>query len=173
MRDPEVSRKPDAREAGGHSRRAFLERAGVGAGTIVAAAHAGWRGLAGGVLENTVAAMGRPASQLLAWLGPAIGAGRFEVGGEVRDAFLTAAAGVGAAARFTRGAGDRWMCDLTGLARDRLLALGVRQVTGGDGCTASEPARFFSHRRDAPRTGRMAALVWIDPGGQGVLEYNA
>ena len=144
-------------------------------GTRVAAAHAGWRGLVAGVLETTVAAMGLPPSRLLAWLGPAIGPGRFEVGGEVRDAFVAApdanaAADTEAAARVMRtaahfrpGRGDRWMCDLTGLARDRLHALGVRAVTGGEWCTASDSARFFSHRREAPRTGRMAALVWIEP----------
>jgi YfiH family protein len=130
-------------------------------GSVIAAAHAGWRGLAAGVLENTVAAMGRPAGRLLAWLGPAIGSAKFEVGGEVREAFL--AADPGAATRFRAGAGDRWMCDLPGLARDRLHTLGVGAVWGGEECTASEPGRFFSHRRDAPRTGRMAALVWIDP----------
>jgi YfiH family protein len=149
-------------------------------GRCVAAAHAGWRGLVAGVLENTVAAMGLPPSRLLAWLGPAIGPARFEVGGEVRDAFLDAARRAGprvgsggaadaearamrAAARFRPGQGDRWMCDLTGLARDRLQALGVGAVTGGEWCTASDPARFFSHRRDAARTGRMAALVWLAP----------
>ncbi len=140
-------------------------------GTRVAAAHAGWRGLVAGVLENTVAAFGGAPSGLLAWLGPAIGPAHFEVGGEVRDAFLAAAGGVDAdagarvaraAARFQPGRGDRWMCDLTGLARDRLQALGVGAVSGGDWCTASDPARFFSHRRDAPRTGRMAALVWME-----------
>jgi YfiH family protein len=129
-------------------------------GRCVAAAHAGWRGLLAGVLENTVAAMGLPPSRLIAWLGPAIGPERFEVGAEVRDAFLVAAR---AAAHFRPGREDRWMCDLTGLARDRLQALGIGAITGGNWCTASDPARFFSHRRDAPRTGRMAALVWIEP----------
>jgi polyphenol oxidase len=131
-------------------------------GQRVAAAHAGWRGLVAGVLENTVAAMGLPPSRLLAWLGPAIGPARFEVGGEVRDAFL-AAGPRRAAVHFRPGHGDRWMCDLSGLARDRLGALGIGAVSGGQWCTASDPARFFSHRRDAPRTGRMAALVWIEP----------
>lgn len=135
-------------------------------GRRVAAAHAGWRGLVAGVLENTVVAMGLPPSRLLSWLGPAIGPARFEVGGEVRETFLDAAgpdAVARTAAHFRPGQGDRWMCDLTGLARDRLQALGVAAVTGGEWCTASDPARFFSHRRDAPRTGRMAALVWIEP----------
>jgi YfiH family protein len=132
-------------------------------GTIVAAAHAGWRGLVAGVLENTVAAMARPPGRLLAWLGPAIGPTKFEVGAEVREAFV--AAGAGAAARFQPGRADRWMADLAGLARDRLQALGVGAITGGEACTVSDAGRFFSHRRDAPRTGRMAALVWIDPAG--------
>lgn len=128
------------------------------AGSIVAAAHAGWRGLAAGVLERTVAAMDRPAAELLAWLGPAIGAARFEVGEEVREAFPS---GAGAPQRFRPGRTGRWLCDLPGLARDRLQALGVGAVSGGEWCTASDPERFFSHRRDAPRTGRMAALVWL------------
>jgi YfiH family protein len=130
----------------------------------VAAAHAGWRGLVAGVLENTVAALALPPSQLLAWLGPAIGPARFEVGAEVRDAFMAVAV-ARTAERFVPGQGDRWMCDLAGLARDRLQALGVGGIAGGDWCTASDAERFFSHRRDAPRTGRMAALVWIQPEG--------
>ncbi len=129
------------------------------AGSIVAAAHAGWRGLAAGVLERTVAAMDRPASQLLAWLGPAIGPTQFEVGAEVRETFLRAG---GAPQRFGPGRAGHWMCDLPGLARDRLQALGVGEISGGEWCTASDPQRFFSHRRDAPRTGRMAALIWLD-----------
>ena len=132
-------------------------------GRRVAAAHAGWRGLVAGVLENTVAALDVPPAQLLAWLGPAIGPQRFEVGSEVRQAFLDAAAGAGAAAHFQPSPTGRWLCDLAGIARDRLARLGVAAVYGGGECTASDPDRFFSHRRDAPRTGRMAALVWLAP----------
>ncbi|MCC6172648.1 MAG: peptidoglycan editing factor PgeF [Gammaproteobacteria bacterium] len=132
-------------------------------GTIVGAAHAGWRGLAAGVLENTVAALGVAADRLLAWLGPAIGPVRFEVGSEVRDAFLASASGPQAAARFVPSPAGRWLCDLPGLARDRLLRLGITRVAGGELCTVSDPDRFFSHRRDAPRTGRMAALIWLQP----------
>lgn len=132
-------------------------------GTVVGAAHAGWRGLAAGVLENTVAALGVPPNRLLAWLGPAIGPARFEVGPEVLEAFLASASGPQAAARFVPSPAGRWLCDLPGLARDRLLRLGITRVAGGEACTASDPDRFFSHRRDAPRTGRMAALIWLQP----------
>jgi YfiH family protein len=132
-------------------------------GAVVGAAHAGWRGLGAGVLENTVAALGVDPRRLLAWLGPAIGPARFEVGPEVREAFLRSASGADAAGRFVPSPAGRWLCDLPGLARDRLALLGVGAVTGGGDCTASDAARFFSHRRDAPRTGRMAALVWLEP----------
>lgn len=139
------------------------------AGSVVAAAHAGWRGLVAGVLEQTVAAMGVPPAHLLAWMGPAIGPSWFEVGPEVRHAFLAAsadskapAAGRAIEVNFRRGPGDRWMCDLGGLARQRLQALGIGEITGAEWCTASDPARFFSHRRDASRTGRMAAVIWME-----------
>ncbi len=122
----------------------------------------GWRGLAAGVLENTVAALGLPPGELFAWLGPAIGPARFEVGAEVRQAFLEATAGDAAAAHFSPSPAGRWLCDLAGLARTRLARLGVGAVHGGGHCTASDPSRYFSHRRDAPTTGRMAALVWLD-----------
>jgi len=130
-------------------------------GSRIAAAHAGWRGLDAGVLENTVAALERPPDQLLAWLGPAIGPTRFEVGAEVRQAFLDSVGGASAAAHFIPSPAGRWLCDLAGLARARLAALGVGAIHGGGWCTASDPGRFFSHRRDAPRTGRMAALAWL------------
>ncbi|MCP5359302.1 MAG: peptidoglycan editing factor PgeF [Sinobacteraceae bacterium] len=135
------------------------------AGTVVGAAHAGWRGLAAGVLENTVAALGVAPSRLLAWLGPAIGPTHFEVGPEVREQFILGAPAAAAEieARFVPHRADRWLCDLPGLARDRLMRLGIASVTGGEACTASDPQRFFSHRRDAPRTGRMAALIWLQP----------
>ncbi len=132
------------------------------AGSVVGAAHAGWRGLAAGVLEATVAAMGVAPASLLAWLGPAISAPAFEVGDEVRAAFL-AAGGARAAAAFTANARGRWQADLALLARQRLQALGVAAIGGPGPCTAGEADRFFSHRRDGGRTGRMASLVWLAP----------
>ena len=133
-------------------------------GESVAAAHAGWRGLAGGVIEATVAALGLPGHELMAWLGPAIGPQVFQVGPEVRAAFVQVAAED--AGGFRVDAGDRWLCDLAWLARARLARLGVTAIHGGQGCTVSEPARFFSFRRD--RTcGRMAALIWRGGGAQG------
>ncbi len=126
-------------------------------GDVIGAAHAGWRGLAAGVLEATVAAMGVPAAELCAWLGPAIGPRHFEVGAEVREAFV--ARDSGAAAAFSANQRGRWQCDLAWLARRRLQGLGVMQVAGGEHCTYAEPARYYSYRRDG-RTGRMAALIW-------------
>jgi polyphenol oxidase len=126
-------------------------------GVAIGAAHAGWRGLAGGVLEAVVAAMRVPAADLLAWLGPAIGQAHFEVGDEVRAAFL--ASDPGAAAEFAANPRGRWQCDLHGLARRRLGALGVTRIHGGDWCTYADAGRFFSYRREA-RCGRMAALIW-------------
>lgn len=130
-------------------------------GGAVAVAHAGWRGLAAGVLEAAVGALPVPADRLRAWLGPAIGPRAFEVGPEVRAAFVDA--DPGAAAAFRPGAGDRWHADLHALARRRLGALGVTAVHGARHCTHAEPARFFSHRRDGPDTGRMATLAWLAP----------
>ncbi len=128
-------------------------------GRRIGAAHAGWRGLAAGVLERTVGALGVPAGELTAWLGPAILQSNFEVGDEVRDAFVRADAG--AAAYFAANARGRWQADLVGLARRRLAALGVPEVAGGQWCTCADRQRFFSHRRDG-RGGRMAALIWRD-----------
>lgn len=130
------------------------------AGSVVAAAHAGWRGLAAGVIESTVAAMRVPGSQLLAWLGPAIGPAAFEVGEEVRAQFVAGDAGTAAA--FVAQGGGKWRCDLYALARLRLARQGVTRISGGDRCTFSERERFFSYRRDGV-TGRMATLVWLDP----------
>lgn len=127
-------------------------------GRCVAASHAGWRGLAAGVLERTVEALPAAPGALVAWLGPAIGPQAFEVGEEVRDAFV--AAQPEAAEEFAPQAAGRWLADLWGLARRRLAAAGVGAVYGGRGCTVSEPQRFFSYRRDGV-TGRMAALVWL------------
>jgi polyphenol oxidase len=128
------------------------------AGTRVAALHAGWRGLAGGILEAGVQALNVPGSELLAWLGPAIGPQAFEVGPEVRAAFV--AHDPTAAAAFRPQTGDRYLADLYRLARQRLVALGVPAVYGGKDCTLTDGARFFSYRRDG-RCGRMAALVWL------------
>lgn len=126
-------------------------------GRRIGAAHAGWRGLAAGVLENTVAALGVPAGQLTAWLGPAILQPNFEVGAEVRDAFLSGDAG--AADYFVPNTRGRWQADLVGLARRRLRALGITDIHGGEWCTFADRRRFYSHRRDG-KGGRMAALVW-------------
>lgn len=128
------------------------------AGTHVAAAHAGWRGLAAGMLEATVAAMNIHADQLIAWLGPAIGPAAFEVGGEVRDAFVSQHAE--AASAFVPSANvGRFMADIYQLARIRLSACGVAAVYGGGFCTVTDP-RFYSYRR-AAQTGRFASLVWL------------
>ncbi len=121
-------------------------------------AHAGWRGLAAGVLDRTVAALGVPGAELRAWLGPAIGPGAFEVGEEVRAAFVDAAADDATA--FAPNARGRWQANLYALARRRLARLGVHRVTGGGWCTHAEADRFFSHRRD-PVSGRMATLAWL------------
>ena len=128
-------------------------------GTRIGAAHAGWRGLAAGVLENTVAALGIAPGALRAWLGPAILQANFEVGADVRDAFT--GTDPGAADYFVPNARGRWQADLVGLARRRLQALGVTDVSGGEWCTVADPRRFFSHRRDG-KGGRMAALIWKD-----------
>ncbi|HEX6736589.1 MAG TPA: peptidoglycan editing factor PgeF [Azonexus sp.] len=130
------------------------------AGTVVAAAHAGWRGLVAGVLEATVAAMAVAPGELLAWFGPAIGPQRFEVGDEVRAAFVAHDPSAAAACR-ERG-GGKWLADIYTLARQRLAAAGVTAVFGGGQCTVGEPAHFFSYRRDGA-TGRMATLVWLAP----------
>lgn len=133
----------------------------AGSGCAVAAVHCGWRGMADGVLEATVRALDLPPGELHAWLGPAIGPGAFEVGEEVRAAFL--AHDPRAAAAFAPNSSGRLQCDLYALARQRLQGLGVARVYGGGFCTYSDPQRFFSFRRDG-RCGRMAALVWLqDP----------
>jgi YfiH family protein len=135
----------------------------------VGAAHAGWRGLAGGVVERTVDAVCKGASceprDLVAWLGPCIGPDAFEVGPDVLEAFDTEPAPVtGARFRYQpRADGQaRWRADLAGLARDRLHAIGVQRVGGGIWCTVTDRSRFFSFRRDGV-TGRMAACIWIRP----------
>jgi polyphenol oxidase len=136
-------------------------------GRRIGAAHAGWRGLADGVLEATVAALEVPADELLAWIGPGIGAAAYEVGEEVRDACLASSPpAVETGACFGPGRPARpghWQFDLAGLARRRLEALGIAGVYGGEWCTFSDPARFFSHRRDGAvgATGRMATVIWL------------
>ncbi len=144
------------------------------AGSVVAAAHAGWRGLAGeqglGVLESTVqcmAAQGAPATEVLAWLGPCIGPTAFEVGVEVRAAFCDH--DTAAQACFVPQPGGKFLADLAGLARLRLAALGLTAVYGNDStapwCTVLNPSRFFSHRRDTAvlgGSGRFAACIWRD-----------
>lgn len=133
-------------------------------GRGVGAAHAGWRGLAGGVVDHTVQALceatGSAPDQLKAWLGACIGPARFEVGADVLQAFGVDAGVDGASPRFRAHAPGKWMADLAGLARDRLQSLGVHAISGGRWCTVEDASRFFSFRRDRI-TGRMAAAVWI------------
>ena len=133
-------------------------------GSEVAAAHAGWRGLAAGVVEATIAAMRTPPECVWAWLGPAAGPRAYEVGVEVYDAFVARDWTAGSA--FTSTRPHHWRVDLYALARRRLAAAGVRpdRIHGGDLCTIGDPQRFYSHRRDR-RTGRMASLIWIDSAG--------
>lgn len=128
-------------------------------GTEVAAVHAGWRGLCNGVIEATVERFSSPPEQLLAWLGPAIGPTAFEVGAEVRDAFLVR--DEAASDAFRRGKGDRWMANLFLLARQRLARKGVEHVYGDNLCTCENSDHFFSYRRDGV-TGRMATMIWIE-----------
>lgn len=129
-------------------------------GTAVAAVHAGWRGLAAGVIEATVAAMALPPGRLLAWLGPAISQASYEVGPELRDAFVRAAPGDAAA--FVAGKPGKFQADLYVLARHRLLSVGVQEVYGGGFCTYREAQRFYSFRRDGAASGRMASLIWLE-----------
>lgn len=128
------------------------------AGNRVAAVHAGWRGLCDGIIECAVAQFA-VAGQVLAYLGPAISQSAFEVGPEVRAAFISKAAEAEQA--FAAGATGKWQADLYLLARQRLQAAGVFQVYGGDFCTYAQPELFFSYRRDG-QTGRMAASIWLD-----------
>jgi YfiH family protein len=128
-----------------------------GSGDTLAAAHAGWRGLAAGVIEATVHAMGTPPGSVLAWLGPAIGPKHFEVGAEVREAFLEADPESGEA--FESNPYGRFMADLGMLARRRLQRLGVSRIYGGGECTYTQADRYYSHRRDGV-TGRQATLIW-------------
>jgi YfiH family protein len=131
-------------------------------GSEVGAAHAGWPGLSAGVLEATLSALRTPPSRLLAWIGPGAGPARYEVGENVHAAFVERDAG--AAVHFAPTRPGHWLADLPALARRRLAAAGVQRVFGGTECTISEPARWYSFRRDGA-TGRMASLIWISPGG--------
>jgi YfiH family protein len=123
------------------------------AGSVIGAAHAGWRGLCAGVLENTVAAMAVPGKDVIAWLGPAIGPKVYEVGDEVRAAFKEKDA-------FSPSRPGHWLLDLYAVARRRLRGCGVQRVFGGGYCTYSDARRFHSYRRDAT-SARMAALLWL------------
>lgn len=127
-------------------------------GTEVAAAHAGWRGLCYGILEQTVACFHSAPSEIIAWLGPAIGPTAFEVGGEVREQFIQFDA---AAVQAFIPHGNKYLANIYLLAKQRLQALGIHQIYGGKHCTFTEQDRFFSYRRDGV-TGRMASLIWID-----------
>lgn len=130
------------------------------AGTVVAAVHAGWRGLAAGVIEATVLAMDVPPSSLMAWLGPAISQAAFEVGAEVRAEFV--AADPQAEKSFIPSpCGDKYLADIYALARLRLRALGIMGIYGGNRCTYSEPEQFFSYRRDGV-TGRQGTFIWLE-----------
>jgi len=138
----------------------FCDRAGC----VVAAAHAGWRGLAGGVLEATVAAMGVAPGDILAWMGAAIGPRAFEVGDEVRQAFVgqhTEAVGAFTPLPSADASTKKWLADIYQLARIRLNRAGVTAIYGGGRCTFGEAEEFFSYRRDGV-TGRMAALIWLE-----------
>lgn len=130
-------------------------------GSEIGAAHAGWRGLVGGVLEATIAQMRASPAGLLAWLGPCIGTASYEVGEEVRAAFVDAAAS--AASCFVPTRSGHWTCDLASLARQRLAAAGVHQVYGGGFDTFTD-ARFYSYRRDGARSGRFGSLIWLAQG---------
>ena len=138
-------------------------------GSEVAAAHAGWKGLAAGVLEATVAAMQAAPADCIAWLGPAAGPQAYEIGEEVRDAFLAhdLRAGDRVESAFVATRPGHWRVDLYALARQRLADAGVHEVHGGTHCTITEPESFFSHRRSASdgsrNSGRMATLAWIEP----------
>lgn len=132
------------------------------AGRVVGAAHAGWRGLVNGVLESTVMAMrAKGADRIIAWLGPAIGPERFEVGQEVRDAFVAHDAAASAAFTASPMQPGKYFADIYALARQRLDGAGVTRCHGGGLCTVSDAQRFYSYRRDHV-TGRMASLIWVN-----------
>jgi YfiH family protein len=130
-------------------------------GTHVAAAHAGWRGLANGIIETTLKALNLPPEDILVWLGPAISAKHFEVGDEVKNIFEQAMPE--AAQAFSPSPNQRWLADLYELARLRLRKQNISQIYGGEYCTYSDKELFYSYRRDAGKTGRMASFIWIKP----------
>ncbi len=127
-------------------------------GKVIAAAHAGWRGLQAGVIQQTLQSM--KCSHVQVWLGPAIGPEHFEVGADVRDAFLETLSGAHTAFRDTHG--GKWLADIYQLARIILSAHGITDIYGGDRCTVADPLSFYSYRRDGAQTGRMASLIWRD-----------
>jgi len=129
-------------------------------GMKVGAAHTGWRGLSAGVLQATVKALGSPPAELLAWLGPAIGPLAYEVGDEVRQAFIVRDAAAAQAFKPGKAAG-KWWCDLHMLARQRLEAMGVSSIYGGEWCTLKDQERFFSYRREG-ECGRMGTFIWME-----------
>lgn len=133
------------------------------AGSVVGVAHAGWRGLLQGVIEKTVEAMAVSGTKLIAWMGPAIGPAAFEVGDDVRGAFIAEDSRSGECFMpFRLGVDDgKWSCDLYRLAIDRLQRVGVKRIHGGGFCTFEDSERFYSYRRDG-LTGRMASLIWLD-----------
>ncbi|MEW8024239.1 MAG: laccase domain-containing protein, partial [Candidatus Thiodiazotropha sp.] len=128
-------------------------------GNEVCAVHAGWRGLAAGVIENALQRFQSPMEELVVWLGPAIGPAAFEVGDEVRDSFL--AYRQATAQSFINNRPGHWLADIYALARMRLIDAGVQFITGGEYCTLTQDRLFFSYRRDGA-TGRMAAMIWRD-----------
>lgn len=130
-------------------------------GRELAVAHAGWRGLAAGVLESTLSRFEASPESIQAWIGPSIGPQHFEVGAEVRSAFMASLPDAESAFVPT-GLPGKYMADLPALARQRLVRAGLKQIGGGDLCTVSLPDRFYSYRRDSGRTGRMATLIWRD-----------
>ena len=131
----------------------FSDRNGI----RVAVAHAGWRGLCHGILENTLARFTNPA-EVMCWLGPAIGANAFEVGAEVRDAFMKV--DKSAASAFVAKANGKYHADIYELARQRLVKAGIGMISGGEMCTVSDGERFYSYRREQT-TGRMASIIWL------------
>lgn len=130
-------------------------------GTAVAAIHAGWRGLAAGIIEATFASMQVAANDLLVWLGPAIGPKQFEVGRDVYDVFVEAHSASQSA--FIAQKEGKWLANLYELAKIRLALLGISKIYGGDFCTYTQEDLFFSYRRNHGETGRMASLIWIEP----------
>ncbi len=129
-------------------------------GGCCAVVHGGWRGLAGGVLNQTIATLPVAPTSLVAWLGPAIGPRAFEVGDDVRDAFIAAMGAHASTAFVPSGQPGKWFCDIYALAKQQLAALGVSQVSGGGRCTHADVGQFFSYRRDG-QTGRMATVAWL------------